>query len=116
MNESDWLTTFLASPAAAGAADTSPSTSSLNWANLGLSTPVDTSTNTGASGGFFSSLINGISGIGSSALNAYKQYSGVNPSTPAPATSTMSATLKNYLPWILIGGGLLLVAFLFKRK
>lgn len=87
-----------------------------NSSPLFLSTPVDSSGgNTNTSGNFFSSLVSGLSGLGTTAANAYKLFS-VSPSTTAAKPATTTSTLTQYLPWILICGGVLVAILLLFRK
>lgn len=87
-----------------------------NSSPLITSSPVDTSNgNTNTSGSWLSTFINGLSGVGTTAANAYKLFSGsTSPTAAKPATTT--STLTTYLPWILIGGGLLIVLLLVGRR
>jgi uncharacterized membrane protein YdcZ (DUF606 family) len=99
----NWLDSFLNSPGSLTPAGNSA---------IPLSTPVNTSANANNSGSFFSSLISGLTGLGSTALNAYKTVSG----TPAPAkpATTISGTT-----WLVIGGvaaAVLVIAVLLFRR
>jgi hypothetical protein len=80
----------------------------------GLSTPVDTSGgNTNTSGTTLSSFLSGLSGLGSSAANAYATVVGKAPAKASTTSTGTAATFLGipsaYLPWVLIGAGVLAV-------
>ena len=111
----DWLSGILGDVGLNGS--TAP-----NSGSTGLSTPVDTSNgNTNTSGSSLGGLLTGLSGIGSTALNAYNSIFGKSTTTTAakPATTAAAAatsSLTKYLPWVLISGGVLFVILFFTRK
>jgi len=88
---------------------------------IALSTPVNTSANPNNSGSFFSSLISGLTGLGSSALNAYNQYTGTAATTTAAQTqATAAASTASMVKMLVIGGialaGLFLLVSIFRKK
>ena len=91
-----------------------------NSGNTGLSTPVDTSGgNTNTSGSTLGSFLTGLSGIGTTALGAYNSIFGKSSTSTAakPATTAAAAASSwtKYLPYILIGGGVLVVIVFLTR-
>ena len=112
MDDESWLTDFLGDTSLNGS--TAPNSSAIP-----LSTPVDTSGGNTNTSGSLISYLTGLAGIGSTAANAYATITG----KPVPATAaaakpaTAAATgIAAYLPWILTGGGVLLLIVLFTRK
>ena len=86
-----------------------------NSSPTGLSTPVNTSGgNTNTSGFNLGSVLTGLGGLGTTAVNAYSVFSGKPATTAAAATTT--STWTTYLPWILIGGAVIAVIAIFARK
>jgi hypothetical protein len=80
-----------------------------------LATPVNTSGgNTNTSGSFLSSLVSGLSGLGTTAAAAYSAFN--KPTTTTPGAASASTTLTQFLPYLLIGGVVLVIVLLFRRK
>lgn len=71
------------------------------------------------SGFSLTNLTSGLGNIFSTGINAYRSYTGAtsggSSATPARASSSQSSW-SQYLPWILIGGGVLVVFLIFRRK
>jgi hypothetical protein len=88
-----------------------------NSGTLPLSTPVNTSGgNTNTSGSWFSSFIQGLSGLGTTAANAYATIRGAKASNSTTPTATPASSMSTWLPIALIGGGLLIVVLLLFRR
>ncbi|MGH8022222.1 MAG: hypothetical protein ACRED1_01470 [Limisphaerales bacterium] len=88
-----------------------------NSGAIPLSTPVNTSGgNTNTSGFSLGSVLSTLSGLGTSAANAYGVVNGTKPATTAKGTAAAASGLTAYLPYFLIGGALLAVLMLFGRK
>jgi hypothetical protein len=83
-----------------------------NSSPTGLATPVNTSGgNTNTSGFNLGGVLSGLSGLGTSAVQAYSLFSG------KPATTTTAAAAPNYTPWLLGGAAVIgLIIFLTARK
>jgi hypothetical protein len=80
-----------------------------------LSTPVNTSGgNTNTSGFSLGSVLSGLSGLGTSAANAYALFNGNKPATTS--TTTAAPGWTSYLPWILGGGAVIVLIALLARK
>ncbi|HXC34261.1 MAG TPA: hypothetical protein VNV43_00185 [Candidatus Acidoferrales bacterium] len=91
---------------------TAPNSSPTN-----LSTPVNTSGgNTNTSGFSLGSVLSGLSGLGTSAANAYALFNGAQPATKTATPSAAASSWTSYLPWILGGGALIVLIALFARK
>lgn len=93
-------------------------TNGIGNSSVPLSTPVNTSANGGNSGSFFGSLISGLQGLGTAALNGYKDYSQAT-TQPTTVTGTVASALGGISStvWIILGGvGLLVALILFRRK
>jgi hypothetical protein len=111
----DWLTGLLGDVGLNGS--TAP-----NSTAIPLATPVDTSGgNTNTSGSALGSLLSSLSGLGTTAANAYAVVAGTPaPQAAAPAAPAVAAatsSLTKYLPWVLIGAAVLVViGFLTRSK
>jgi len=108
----DWIDSFLNTVGLNGS--TAP-----NSGAIPLSTPVNTSGgNTSTSGNWFSSLIGGLSGAGTSAAQAYTTIFGTAAQQAAakPATAAAAPSLTTYLPMLIIGGVILVIGILLFRK
>jgi hypothetical protein len=120
---SDWTSSITPSDYTLGDLNGS---SAPNSSNIPLSTPIDTSGgNTNTSGNWFGSLINGLSGIGTTAAQAYTTIFGTKAQQTAAqaqkqqaaATSTLATTLKSLIvPALLVFGVLIIVVVLFRSR
>jgi len=92
---------------------------------LGIgSTPNSTAANSAlngaasSNGSSWGSFLSGLVNLGTTGANAYATVAGAGNSTPksTSTTSTSSSNWTQYLPWVLIGGGVLLVIALLVRR
>ena len=99
----------------------------MNWYDniLGaFSTPNSTTANSNVNGATTSnqssvgSFLNGLVNLGNQGVNAYRTVADAgtsNSGSTSTGSSAGASTWTKYLPWILIGGGLLLVLALFRH-
>ena len=89
-----------------------------------FSTPNSTAANSTVNGAATSnqssigSFLNGLVNLGNQGVNAYRTVADAGTTNSGGTTTSSSAsasTWTKYLPWILIGGGLLLVLALFRH-
>jgi hypothetical protein len=101
----------------------------MNWFDsiLGVgSTPNSTAANSNVSGATTSnqsslgSFLSGLVNLGNQGVNAYRTVADAGTSNSGSTTTSSSSSASasswtKYLPWVLIGGGVLLIFALFRR-